>query len=92
MMVNTKSIYHVGSGHLTHSEEGFILDGCNGKLHYEQNPKVSHSLYSDYNWYELGDMICIGNTKTLYYCFPKEAGDIVAKARIAAEEIYKLKA
>ena len=89
MMVDTKAIYKVGSGHLSHSSEGFVLDGCNGKLHYEQKPRASYSLYSDYYWYEIGDMICIGDMKTLYYCFPKAAGDIVAKARIATEELYK---
>lgn len=90
MLVNTKAIYHVGQGNLKHNIKGFVLDGCEGKLHYEQSPKASYSLYSDYFWYELGDMICIGDMKTLYYCFPKEAGDIVAKARIATEELYKL--
>ena len=90
MMVNTKAIYHVGQGVLEHSAQGFVLDGCNGKLHYEQKPKASYSLYSDYYWYEIGDMICIGDMKTLYYCFPKQSGDIVAKARIATEELYKM--
>ena len=89
MMVDTKAIYKVGSGHLTHSNDGFVLDGCEGKLHYEQKPKASYSLYSDYYWYEIGDMICIGDMKTLYYCFPKGAGDIVAKARIGTEELFK---
>ena len=90
MLVNTKAIYHVGEGTLKHDNNGFVLDGCNGKLHYEQSPKASYSLYSDYYWYEIGDMICIGDMKTLYYCFPKDAGDIVAKARIATEELYKM--
>ena len=90
MMVNTKAIYHIGRGFLQHDNKGFVLDGADGKLHYEQKPQSSYSLYSDYYWYELGDMICIGNMKTLYYCFPKNAGDIVAKARIAAEEMYKM--
>ena len=90
MLVNTKAIYHVGQGTLKHDNKGFVLDGCEGKLHYEQGPRASYSLYSDYFWYELGDMICIGDMKTLYYCFPKQAGDIVAKARIATEELYKL--
>ena len=35
-------------------------------------------------------MICIGNHDALYYCFPKD-GDVVAKTRLAAEELYKLK-
>lgn len=90
MMVNTKAIYHIGSGFLQHNNKGFILDGADGKLHYEQKPQASYSLYSDYYWYEIGDMICIGDMKALYYCFPKESGDIVAKARIAAEEMYKM--
>ena len=90
MMVNTKAIYKVGDGILQHSKNGFVLDGCDGKLHYEQKPKSSYSLYSDYYWYEIGDVICIGDMKTLYYCFPKTDNDVVAKTRIATEEIFKL--
>lgn len=90
MMVNTKCIYKVGSGRLQHTAEGFHLTGCGGKLDYFQKPSASYSLYSDYYWYELGDMICIGNTEVLYYCFPTGGGDVVAKTRLAAEELYKL--
>jgi hypothetical protein len=36
-------------------------------------------------------MICIGNQDALYYCFPQNSGDVVAKTRMAAEELYKLK-
>ena len=50
-----------------------------------------HRLYADYFWYELGDMICIGDRDVLYYCFPQGNGDVVAKTRLAAEELYKLK-
>ncbi len=90
MMVDYKAIYMVGDGHLTHSKDGFELTGCNGKLHYEQKPIASYGLYSDYYWYEIGDVICIGNKDCLYYCFPKKNG-VVAKTRIAAEELYKMK-
>lgn len=90
MMKDMKAIYRVGEGHLHHDKNGFELTGCDGKLKYAQKPKFSYSLYSDYYWYEIGDMICIGDMKTLYYCFPKNAGDIVAKTRIAAEELYKM--
>ena len=91
MMVDYKAIYMVGSGKLIHDENGFHLTGCNGKLDYTQGPLACYSLYSDYYWYELGDMICIGNQDALYYCFPKGSGDVVAKTRLAAEELYKLK-
>lgn len=82
------AIYMVGDGRLRHTADGFVLDGCDGKLHYTQAPLSSYSLYSDYYWYEIGDVICIGNNETLYYCFPK-GNTPVAKARIAAEELYK---
>lgn len=90
MLVNTDCIYEVGEGRLTHSEDGFTLTGCGGKLSYFQRPAASYSLYSDYFWYEIGDMICIGDKKVQYYCFPKTGRDVVAKTRLAAEELYKL--
>ena len=90
MLVDSKSIYRVGEGRLIHTREGFHLSGCEGKLDYRQKPSSSYSLYSDYFWYELGDMICIGNSKVLYYCFPTGQQDVVAKTRLAAEELYKL--
>ncbi len=90
MMVDFKAIYMVGAGRLTHTSQGFTLTGCDGRLHYTQGPLACYSLYADYFWYELGDVICIGNHDVLYYCFPK-GGDVVAKTRIATEELYKLK-
>ena len=91
MMVDHKAIYMVGSGKLHHDAEGFRLTGCDGKLEYNQNPLACYSVYSDYYWYEIGDVICIGNQDVLYYCFPKNCGDVVAKTRIAVEELYKMK-
>lgn len=90
VLVNMRSIYRVGEGILIHTKEGFSLNGCDGKIAYEQKPLASYSLYSDYYWYEVGDVICIGDNKVLYYCFPKDCGDIVAKTRLATEEIYKI--
>lgn len=90
IMVNTDSIYQVGEGILTHTKEGFHLTGCDGKLDYRQEPLASYSLYSDFYWYEIGDVISIGDGHMQYYCFPQDSGDIVAKARLAAEELYKL--
>ncbi len=90
MMVDYDAVYRVGEGRLTHGTEGFHLTGCDGKLDYAQPPLASYSLYADYYWYEIGDMICIGTKDVLYYCFPKEGQDVVAKTRLAAEELYKL--
>ncbi|MBQ7307901.1 MAG: 1-acyl-sn-glycerol-3-phosphate acyltransferase [Clostridia bacterium] len=90
IMKNTKCIYMIGEGTLTHNLEGFTLTSCDNKLNYKQSSTSSYSLYSDYYWYEIGDVICIGTNKELYYCFPKNYGDIVAKTRLATEEMFKL--
>ena len=89
-MVDTDCIYDVGEGRLVHDRDGFVLTGCDGQLEYRQKPLSSYSLYADYYWYKLGDMICIGDKRILYYCFPKVKGDVVAKTRLAAEELYKI--
>lgn len=89
-MVDTDCIYSVGEARLTHDREGFRLVGCDGQLDYTQKPLASYSLYADYYWYKMGDMICIGDKKMLFYCFPKNCGDVVAKTRLAAEELYKI--
>ena len=90
VLMDTKHVYRVGEGELTHTKDGFCLVGCEGKLEYKQGGLSSYSLYSDFYWYEIGDVICIGDSKMLYYCFPKCEGDFVAKTRLAAEEIYKI--
>ncbi len=90
MMVNMKAIYMVGEGRLTHTADGFTLRGCDGQLEYTQKPLSSYSLYADYYWYELGDMIAIGTNEVMYYCFPQTEGDVVAKTRLAAEELYRI--
>lgn len=89
VMVNRKAIYMVGSGRLIHNAGGFSLTGCGGKLEYRQPPLAGYSLYSDFFWYEIGDMICIGNNDILYYCFPKQK-NVAAKTRLAVEELYKI--
>ncbi len=90
MLVDTKALYFVGEGRLVHDENGFRLTGCDGKLDYSQGPLTCHTLNSDYYWYEIGDVIGIGNKDALYYCFPKD-GDVVTKTRLATEELYKMK-
>ena len=89
MMIDDTALYTVGEGRLTHTLDGFHLSGCDGELQYHHKPLASYSLNSDYYWYEMGDVIGIGNMQTLYYCFPpKEVS--VAKARLATEELFKL--
>lgn len=89
VMADAKCLYDIGSGRLVHTAEGFHLTGCDG-LDYIQKASASYTLNSDFFWYEIGDVIGIGNDKIQYYCFPKECKDVVAKAKLATEEQYKI--
>ena len=90
VQVNLDGVCMIGDGHLTHDLDGFHLTGGNGKLNYRQSAVFSHTLYSDYYWYEIGDVIGIGDNEFSYFCFPK-ADVSVTKARLATEELYKMK-
>ena len=88
--VDTKGVFGVGSGRLVHTESGFHLTSDDGEINYEQKPLHSHSICSDFNFYEVGDIIALSGTECIYYCFPKDKSVAVAKARLAAEELYKI--
>ena len=89
IQVDYKTFYRVGEGHLIHDNNGFTLTGCEDKLNYSQKPQFSYSLYCDYYWYEIDDVIGIGDTEVHYFLFPKNHAP-VAKVRLATEEMYKL--
>ena len=90
VQVNLDGVCMIGPGRLTHDENGFHLTNADGTLDYKQSPVASHTLYSDYYWYELGDVIGIGDNEFSYFCFPKTELS-VTKARLATEELYKMK-
>lgn len=88
VLKNYDSIYHIGSGHLVHDVNGFNLTSKELGIEYVQSPLASYSCGSDLNWYEIGDVIGIGDSKIRYYCLPKNKRDVVAKAKLATEELY----
>ena len=90
VQVNLEGVCMIEPGRLIHDSNGFHLTGGNGKLDYRQSATASHTLYSDYYWYEIGDVIGIGDNEFSYFCFPK-AEVSVTKARLATEELYKMK-
>ena len=90
VQVNLDGLYMIGDGRLVHNQDGFHLVSNDGALDYTQSPVAGHTLYSDFFFYEIGDVIGIGNNEYSYFCFPK--GNVsVAKARLAVEELYKMK-
>lgn len=90
LQVNLDGVVKVGQGHLRHDLDGFHLTGADGKLDYKQSPVFSHTLYADYYWYEIDDVIGIGDNEISFFCFPKIKTS-VTKARLATEELYKMK-
>lgn len=90
VQVNLDGVCMIGPGRLIHDRNGFHLTGADGALDYKQSAMASHTLYADYYWYEIGDMIGIGDNQFSYFCFPG-AEVSVTKARLATEELYKMK-
>ena len=84
-----KAMYMVGDGVLRHDKSGFTLTSDDSSFTYTQAPQSSYSLNVDFFFYEIGDMISIGTKDRLFYLFPKENVP-VAKARLAAEELYQM--
>jgi hypothetical protein len=90
MIVNTKDVYRVGEGRVSHNKEGLHLVGCEGKIDYSQSSKSMYTCEAAFHWYTLGDVIGMGNNRALYFAMPKEDVHVVGKVRLASEEIFKI--
>lgn len=91
MMIDTYNVYSLGDGHLIHNEEGFKLTAFDGKLECVVPSKLTYSINADFYWYQIADVITLNDNKFSYFCFPKGNKDIVAKMRLATEELFKIK-
>jgi hypothetical protein len=92
VMVDSYHLYDVGEGKLIHDEDGFHLTASDGELNFTESATASYSVNSDFFWYQLADTVCVGDLNVQYYCFPKaKYGDVVAKERLIAEELFKIK-
>lgn len=90
MIVNTKDVYRVGEGRVSHNFEGLHLTGCEGRIDYRQSSKSMYTCEAAFHWYQLGDVIGMGNNRALYFAMPKEDKHVVGKVRLASEEIFKI--
>jgi len=90
MMKDTYKLYDIGEGHLKHDINGFHLTGCDGELDFILPAIKSYSVNSDYFWYQIDDVVSIGDYEKQFYCFIKGKKDVVTKIRLATEEIYKI--
>lgn len=86
-MIDTYNLYDIGSGHLKHNQQGFLLTNNEG-LHF--TVPNTYSINADFYWYQLGDIICVADYNRQFYIFPKGVKDVVAKTKIACELLYQL--
>ena len=71
VLATMKCLYEIGKGRLVHNTDGFKLYDDKGKLLHEQAPLYSYSINADFFWYEIGDVVYIGNSEITYCCVPK---------------------
>ena len=91
MIVDTKALYKVGSGRISHNaEEGFHLTGCDGKIDLRQSPDTAYTCEAIPYFYQIDDVIGISTNRALYFAFPTEQKQVVVKAKLATEEIFKI--
>lgn len=90
LMKDTFTIYEIGDGHLKHDLNGFHLVSDDGSINYKQSANNSYTINSDFFWYQIADTVCIGDYNEQFYCFLKSNKDLVAKTRLATEEMYKM--
>jgi len=84
----------VGKAKLTHSKDGFIIEGeYNGKKYRIRRPVSGmygvHIEY-DYCYVRPDDCIDVSTSNDSLYCYPTKK-DVVTKISFAAEELYKFK-
>ena len=89
MQRGNSAIFDIGNGRLVYSEEGFHLKSDDKEFDFRRYPLDNYSVASDLYWYEKGDMISIGDSEKVFYCFPIEKCDVAAKVRMATEYIYR---
>ena len=90
MMKDTHFVYKIEDGHLCVNKNGYTLTNDNNTLEYKQPIKATHSINVDFFWYEIGDTISIGDSKALFFCFPKDKSNVCCKTRFFQEEMYKI--
>lgn len=91
-MVDTKGLYKIGNGRISHDIDGMRITGCNGKLDFYKKSISMYAVGAALHWYDIGDGICIGDNSITYLAAPtsKYEQNKVMKVRLASEEIYKI--
>ncbi len=93
-MPRCSTFENLGEGRVTHSiEDGFVLEGKHNNEPYKIHrvPLQINSLHVEYDWYRIkrDDCIDISTEDDSFYCYFKNARNVVTKLAFATEAIYQ---
>ena len=88
MLPNNTGFYRVGSGTLSHSKDGFRLDGEGFTI--ERPVKANFGVHIEYDYFGKGDCVSFSTLEDTFYIYPKDQNYSVTKFHFAVEELYKL--
>ena len=87
---NAKRFIQLGGALLSHSLEGFRLEGSFEKESFvlEKPPLTMYSCHIEYDYFGKGDCIDLSTLSDTYYIFPKGQDFSVTKMALATEELF----
>ena len=78
------------NAYLEHNINGITLTDDANDLSFHLFPIELYNMYTEFDWFEVGDMVSIGNSEVLYDCILKNYDVSVLKLRMACQELYKI--
>ena len=87
---NARRYIRLGTARLTHSMEGFVLEGTfDGEPFLLEKPvKTMYSCHIEYEYFDKGDCIDLSTLEDTYYIYPHGSQFSVTKMALATEELY----
>ena len=94
-MPGTAKFPYLGEATVTHNaKDGFVIKGVYNGAEYEiqRTPLQMNSLHVEYDWFKIrrDDCIDISTENDSFYCYFKNARNIVTKLGFATEAIFEL--
>ncbi|MDY2724635.1 MAG: hypothetical protein SOV25_03500, partial [Candidatus Onthovivens sp.] len=78
------------NAYLEHNINGITLTDEANDFSFHLFPIELYNMYTEFDWFEVGDMVSIGNSEVLYDCILKNYDVSVLKLRMACQELYKI--
>ncbi len=90
---NAKNFIDLGTGHLRHDNNGFVLKlknyGKDKEDIYTYTPKATFSVHTEYDYRGLGQCITLSTHANTYFLFPLDKNFNATKIQFATEYMHK---